>query len=54
MSKETFKDKNPHTSKPLKSIHTNVCGSIKTKSTKGFTYFFIYIIDYSRFMSTYF
>lgn len=41
-------------SKPLESIHSDVCGPMQTTSIKGFRYFVTYIDDYSRFTAIYF
>jgi hypothetical protein len=51
MRKQTrvrFKTKEQSTTKPLELIHTDLCGSTRTKRTYGEQYFMLIVDDYTR------
>lgn len=47
-TKVSFKTKEYSTTRPLELVHTNLCGSTRTRSLNGDKYFMLLIDDYSR------
>ena len=47
-TRASFKIKEHMTSHPLEIIHTDLCGTTKTKSIQGDHYFMLLIDDYTR------
>ena len=49
MTKRPFKTKGYRTTKPLKLVHTDVCGPINVQARGGYEYFVTFTDDYSRY-----
>lgn len=54
MTKKPFKPSESVSTKPLRLIHSDVCGPMKVKSLGGSRYFVTFIDDYSRCSKVYF
>ena len=52
--KVEFKTKEYSTTKPLEIVHTNLCGTMRTKGLEGELYFMLLIVDYTRMTWVYF
>ena len=49
MTKRSFSGKGNRAQKPLKLIHSDVCGPMSTQAKGGYEYFVTFIDDYSRY-----
>ena len=49
LTKRPFKAKGYRTTKPLKLVHTDVCGPMRVQAISGYEYFINFTDDYSRY-----